>query len=261
MSLFNLMRPRISALQRNVKGGSLGLVNLGHTRGLSDSTSLSGYKAWEKSRGDEAARRVLIIQAHPVRAGSFNSATADAVKNALEEAGAEVGRLNLYDMPDGRAFSPLLSEEERNTYFDENKQPQLTEDQHVVDIVAGLRWANSLILVYPTWWFNMPAMLKGFFDRCFVPGVGFRYDKALGKRTSGLAGIKRVGVVTSYGFDQPTIEAAGDGGRKQVEAMTKLLFDPEAKIQWDALYAMQGEQPPEQRAEFLKQLRDVYTKW
>lgn len=37
-----------------------------------------------------------------------------------------------------------------------------------------IRWQ---VLVYPTWWFNIPAILKGFFDRCFIPGVGFRYDK------------------------------------------------------------------------------------
>ena len=35
--------------------------------------------------------------------------------------------------------------------------------------VADLRWANAFVLVYPTWWFNSPASLKGYFDRVFLP--------------------------------------------------------------------------------------------
>jgi len=46
---------------------------------------------------------------------------------------------------------------------------------------------DSLVFVYPTWWFNIPSILKGFFDRCFVPGVGFKYDPVKQERTVGIA--------------------------------------------------------------------------
>jgi NAD(P)H dehydrogenase (quinone) len=76
-----------------------------------------------------------------------------------------VERRNLYEMPDGRPFQPVLSSAEREAYFDENNQPQLAGDPHVKDLVANLRACDGLVLVYPTWWFNLPAELKGFFDR------------------------------------------------------------------------------------------------
>jgi NAD(P)H dehydrogenase (quinone) len=119
---------------------------------------------------------------------------ADAATKGLASAGHEIRRINLYDMPPktgGGCFAPLLSAEERSGYFEENAQPQLKGDPHVQLVVDSLRWCDSLVLVYPTWWFSIPAILKGFFDRCFVPGVGFRYNKELGKRETGLQNIKQ----------------------------------------------------------------------
>ena len=132
---------------------------------------------------------------------SFSNAIADSAVKGLATAGHEVRRINLYKMPDGGCFSPLLSAEEREGYFLENDQPQLNNDEHVKYAVESLRWCDSLVLVYPTWWYNIPAILKGFFDRCFVPGVGFRYNKELGMREVGLQNIQQVGILTTYGFN------------------------------------------------------------
>ena len=151
--------------------------------------------------------------------------------------------------------------EERQKYFNENSQPQLTGDAHVTDTVENLRWADSLVLVYPTWWFNLPSILKGFFDRCFVPGVGFKYDPVLGQRTVGLTNIKRCGVITSYGFDEPTVAAAGDAGKLMIQGGMSMLFDPGCKHDWDALYSMQAAQTEQQRKEFLAQLQVKYGAW
>ena len=43
------------------------------------------------------------------------------------------------------------------------------KSSEIYKAVADLRWANALVLVYPTWWFNFPATLKGYFDRVFLP--------------------------------------------------------------------------------------------
>src|SRR5690606_7614580 len=40
-----------------------------------------------------------------------------------------------------------------------------------------IQWAEHLVVVYPTWWGTMPAILKGFFDRTFLPGFAFKYRK------------------------------------------------------------------------------------
>jgi NAD(P)H dehydrogenase (quinone) len=203
---------------------------------------------------------VLLVQAHPI-SSSFSSACASTVQEALEARGAQVRRRNLCAMPDGQAFSPLLSDAERAAYFDEGRQPQLEGDPHVKDLVAALRWCDALVLVYPTWWFNTPAHLKGFFDRCFVPGVGFRYDHALQKRTVGLTNIERLGVVTSYGFDEQTVIKAGDAGRTMIHGGMTMLMHPEVVKTWDALYSMQAAQTREDRERFLKALRERYTGW
>jgi len=207
-----------------------------------------------------AAKRVFLVQAHPVE-DSFSDAIARTVAGTLTDAGAEVRPCNLYKMPDGNCFQPLLTMNERATYFDTDKQPQLTEDPHVKAIVGNLRWADSLVLVYPTWWFSTPSVLKGFFDRCFVPGVGFKYDAATGGRTMGLQNIKRCGVVTSYGFDEPTVTKAGDAGKLMIQGGMSMLFHPECEQTWDALYSMQAAQTNDRREEFLAELKTRYSAW
>lgn len=225
-------------------------------------------KKRKQSRKQEVLyRRVFLVQAHPV-ACSFSSAIANTVESSLlsstANSGVEVRRRNLYKMPDGKCFQPILDENERLNYFEENRQPQIQVggyDTHVPEIVDSLRWCDGLVLIYPTWWFNMPAMLKGFFDRCFVPGVGFRYDKATQKRTTGLQNIRRVGVITTYGFDEPTVSKAGDAGRKMIEGGMTMLMHAEVKVDWDALYSMQAAQAPEVREKFLAGVRSRYSNW
>jgi len=134
-------------------------------------------------------------------------------------------------------------------------------DPVVKELVDGLRWCEGLALAYPTWWFNLPARMKGFFDRCFVPGVGFKYDKELGRRTTGLQNISRLGVATTYGFDEPTVSKAGDAGRLMLEGGMTMLMHPQVVTQWDPLYSMQAEGGDEARAKFLVDLEAAYAKW
>ena len=56
-----------------------------------------------------------------------------------------------------------------------------------------IQWANHIVFVYPNWWGTMPALMKGFFDRVFLPGFAFKYrdnsafwDKLLSGRTAHL---------------------------------------------------------------------------
>jgi len=88
---------------------------------------------------DAPVSRVFVVQVHP-NPESFSSAIADTVVSTLESKSVEVRRRDLYNMPDGGEFSPIMVADERATYFDENKQPQLTNDAHVKDIVDNLRW-------------------------------------------------------------------------------------------------------------------------
>ena len=86
-----------------------------------------------------------------------------AALRRAKEGGHACKRRSLY----AEGFQPALSASERSRYFD-CVAKNYSDD--VKSHLADLRWCDSLIFVYPTWWFNMPAMLKGYFDRTLVPG-------------------------------------------------------------------------------------------
>ncbi|MBX4909263.1 MULTISPECIES: NAD(P)H-dependent oxidoreductase [Rhizobium] len=133
--------------------------------------------------------RILLVLAHPL-SDSFAAAVAHTARQALEASGHAVDLLDLY----AEDFDPRLSEAERRAYFD---MPYDTSD--VADIVARLKAADGLVLVFPQWWFNFPAILKGFFDRVFAPGVAFTHDAAGGRIVPELTNIRLLYALTTTG--------------------------------------------------------------
>ncbi len=132
---------------------------------------------------------ILLVLAHPLE-DSFAAAVARLAQETLAAGGHEVDLLDLYR----EGFDPSLSEAERRGYFDE------PYDRSGVDnVVARLRAAEGLILVFPQWWFNFPAILKGFFDRAFAPGVAFTHDPAGGRIVPQLTNIRLFWALTTTG--------------------------------------------------------------
>ncbi|MFC5760036.1 NAD(P)H-dependent oxidoreductase [Rhizobium sp. GCM10022189] len=133
--------------------------------------------------------RILLVLAHPL-SESFAASVARTAREALEASGHTVDLLDLY----AEDFDPRLSEAERNGYFD------LPYDTSAVaGIVARLKAADGLVLVFPQWWFNFPAILKGFFDRVFAPGVAFTHDAAGGRIVPQLTNIRLLYALTTTG--------------------------------------------------------------
>lgn len=135
------------------------------------------------------ARRFLVVLAHPLPE-SFAASAAKTVVETLEAKGHTVDLLDLY----AEDFDPRLSAAERAAYMEPGYQP--TE---VSGIVERLKAADGLVLVFPQWWFNLPAIMKGFIDRIFVPGVAFGHDKAGGRIVPLMTNIRSFWVVTSTG--------------------------------------------------------------
>jgi NAD(P)H dehydrogenase (quinone) len=133
--------------------------------------------------------RVLVLYAHPL-AGSFAAALHQAVVAALRGGGHEVDDCDLY----AEAFDPVLNPAERHDY--NTPSPDLSR---VASHVARLRAAEALVLCFPTWWYGMPAILKGYFDRVWAPGVAFRLPEGGGAILPALTNIRQLWVVTSYG--------------------------------------------------------------
>ena len=111
----------------------------------------------------ESRRRVLVILGHPDR-DSFCGALADAYSEAAIAAGDAVRRINLGELQ----FDPVLWQGYRQV---QPLEPDLQQAQ------ADILWANHLVFVYPNWWGTMPALLKGFIDRTFLPGFAFKYHR------------------------------------------------------------------------------------
>ena len=189
--------------------------------------------------------RVLVVYCHP-RPDSFGAALRDAALQGLEGGGHEVEVLDLY----ARGFDPVLSAEQRRLYFDEEHNQAGIEDQ-----VAALCRAEGLLLVYPTWWLGMPAMLKGWFDRVWLPGVAFKLGGAQVLQPL-LTSIRRIGVVTTYGSPAWLLWWSGWPDRRVVKRGLRPLCAKACRIDWIGLTGMDATSD-KRRKRFLS---DVTTK-
>ncbi|THK37340.1 flavodoxin family protein [Ensifer sp. MPMI2T] len=132
---------------------------------------------------------ILMVLAHPLE-DSFAASVARVARQALEGRGHTVDLLDLYR----EGFDPRLTVTERGSYFDEHY-----DASEISGWIARLKAAEGLVLVFPQWWFNFPAILKGFFDRIFAPGVAFDHDPAGGRIVPRLGNIKLFWALTSTG--------------------------------------------------------------
>lgn len=194
---------------------------------------------------------VLLVYAHPCPE-SYVSAIRQTAEETLVRSGHKVEVLDLY--ADG--FDPVLSTAERRAYHDES-----VNTQGIERYVDQLRRADVLLLVYPTWWYGMPAILKGWFDRIWVPGVGFKMPT--GPNTPirpGLPNIKQVIVLTTAGAPKWfTLVYMGHPAKKVLLRGIKLLCAPGAKGRWYCHYSMDSS-TPESRKTFLAKVTKVLEK-
>jgi putative NADPH-quinone reductase len=65
--------------------------------------------------------------------------------------------------------------------------------------VERLLAAEALVLAFPTWWFGFPAVLKGWFDRVWAPGIAYDHASDLGPITPRLHNLRRTLAITSLG--------------------------------------------------------------
>ena len=170
--------------------------------------------------------RVLVVHAHP-DPESFNTALFRRVVEGLAAAGHTVDACDLYD----EGFNPVLSRDERRAYhaIPQNREP-------VEGHVRRLENAQALVLVTPVWNFGYPAILKGYFDRVFLPGVSFRMvDRQV---RPNLQHIEKLMVVTTYGATRWRAVLMGDAPRKVATRVLRALMKPTGSMQYLAHYDM-----------------------
>jgi NAD(P)H dehydrogenase (quinone) len=153
-------------------------------------------------------KKVLIIQGHPDKE-SYCYALAGAYQYAAQKAGAEVKVINTGELD----FNPNLS-------FGYRKRTQL--EPCLEEAQTGILWADHIVMVFPVWWGMVPAVLKGFLDRVFLPGFAFQkrpnsvwWDKLLTGKTAR--------IITT--MDQPGWYYYFIYGRPSTNAIKKLTLE------------------------------------
>ncbi len=169
--------------------------------------------------------RILYVYCHPLPE-SFHAAIRVEALAALNAAGHEVDLLDLY----AEKFDPVLSEEGRRHYHDE-----AVNQIGLEPIVARLQRAEALVLQFPTWCFGPPAMLKGFFDRLFMPGVAFDLSDPADVKPM-LGNICKIAGIVTYGRPRLMALWMGDPPRKIVTRYVRWFGAKGAKAEYHALY-------------------------
>jgi NAD(P)H dehydrogenase (quinone) len=106
-------------------------------------------------------KKVLVINAHPDKL-SFNYALSEAYTSGLNKSEISVEVINLIDLE----FNPILK-------YGYRKRTEMEPD--LVSALEKIKQADHLVWFFPMWWYSVPAILKGFIDRVFLPGIAFEY--------------------------------------------------------------------------------------
>ncbi len=187
--------------------------------------------------------RILVVYAHPVDT-SFAASIHRQVLGKLRERGHEVRDLDLY----AQGFDPVLSGAEHRVYETEGEHRRAIEAH-----VALIQWAEGLVFVYPTWWYGLPAILKGWLDRVWLPGIAFELPKDEGPIKPLMQHLRLLGGISTYGAGWWWTRWVGDPGRRTIMRGLRALCAKRCQTFWLAHYTM-DRSTAESRASFLKQI-------
>ncbi|WP_207456668.1 NAD(P)H-dependent oxidoreductase [Azospirillum sp. SYSU D00513] len=173
--------------------------------------------------------KVQTILAHPLP-DSFAAAVQRRAAERLRDAGHEVIETDLY----AEGFQPALTPAERASYFEPGYDASA-----VRPLVERLTESEALVFCFPHWWFDTPAILKGYFDRVWVPGVTFRHDLAGGRIVPLLDRLRSVTVLTSFGSPWWVVELyMRNPARRILKNGVLTACAPKARFRYLALHDM-----------------------
>jgi NAD(P)H dehydrogenase (quinone) len=194
--------------------------------------------------------RLLVVFCHP-DPESYGAALYRTAVEALREAGHDLRCIDLY----AEGFNPVFSREEKRSY--------LTETQWNIEGVSAhveaLRWAEGWVAIYPSWFYGLPAMFKGWLERVWLPGVAFSVAKARQRRPGGeLSNIRLFVGITTSGSPWWWLKMVGDPGRSLLMKGLRPLYGRQCRRLWLQLYNMNHVTAAERQA-FLERVRHALS--
>lgn len=138
-----------------------------------------------------------IVYAHPWD-GSYNHAILTSITEKLETKREPFQVIDLYK--DG--FNPVFTAEELK-HFHKGETPYSL----VKDYQEKLKQSTELIFIFPVWWWDLPAILKGFIDKVMLSGFAFIEDQNTGTLQGLLTNIKKTTVISTSTTDKEYIES------------------------------------------------------
>jgi putative NADPH-quinone reductase len=124
----------------------------------------------------------------------------------------------------------------------------------VAEHLDALRWCEGLLFVYPTWWYGLPAILKGWLDRVWVPHATFAMPEGHKPIGRVLTNIRLLGAVTTLGSPRWWWWLVGMPGRRTLLTGLGVLCHPRCRKMWLAHHRM-DHSTPGSRARFLGRVR------
>ena len=174
--------------------------------------------------------KTVVVHCHP-NPDSLSGALYRSTVQTLQEGGHTLRCFDLY--ADG--FEPVLSREERDAYL---TNPGLIAAR-VQAHVDALKWAEHLVFVFPIWFYGPPAMLKGWLERVWLPGVAFLPPAQKGAAAApGLRHIQRLTVITHGGSPWWWLKVIGDPARRLFTRGLRALMAKNCKTTWHQLHNM-----------------------
>ena len=190
---------------------------------------------------------IFILLAHP-NPQSFNHAIAGAASRALNSAGHQI----LFHDLCREQFPPNLSAEEMP---DDGIVPPLIE-KHCTE----LRESHGIIVIHPNWWGQPPAILKGWIDRVFRPGVAYKFQENDGGEGIPIGLLRaHTALVFNTSNTPPEREQAVFGDPLET-IWKKCIFDLcGVKIFYRKMFCVVVTSTLEQRKQWLKEVQEVVT--
>lgn len=138
--------------------------------------------------------KTTIIRCNPSE-NSFSKKIMEKVISILNERNKQFDIIDLYN----DNFNPVMTEADEKLYSKGESTDELVKNYQNI-----IKESDEIVLIFPIWWNNVPAMLKGFFDKVFIKNFAFNDNS--GRPNGLLTNIKNGLLITTSESDTSYIK-------------------------------------------------------